>query len=181
MVKRRIHALLPVLLFCAANSIPVAGGKAALAVKAAYLVRFAAYVVWPPEQLGSEAPLMLCVIGNDPFGPLLDEAAIGQSVDGRPIRLVRAAAITPRSRCHIAYIAGSAVQRKDSALALLRGTPVLTVTDSAQDEAHGVIDFQIVRQRVGFRVDRAAAEDGGLSISARLLELALSVRQGSGK
>lgn len=178
MVKRRAHALLPMLLFCIANGVPGLGGQEALAVKAAYLVRFAAYVVWPLEQLGPEDPLMLCVIGNDPFGQRLDEAVTGQAVDGHAIRLVRAAAITPRSRCHIAYIAGSSVQRKDSALALLRGAPVLTVTDSAPDEAHGVIDFQVVRRRVGFRVDRAAAEKGGLSISARLLELALSVRPG---
>jgi hypothetical protein len=60
------------------------------AVKAAFLPRFAKYVTWPPAAVpkGSD-PFVLCVIGGDPFGPLLDQAAQSQTVDGRRIVVKR--------------------------------------------------------------------------------------------
>jgi hypothetical protein len=46
------------------------------AVKATFLPKFARYVAWPAgRQPGAGAPFQLCVIGRDPFGPLLDRAA----------------------------------------------------------------------------------------------------------
>ena len=51
-------------------------------VKAAFLPRFARYVTWPPAAMPRGAdPFQLCVIGSDPFGPMLDDAAGSQLVD----------------------------------------------------------------------------------------------------
>src|SRR6185437_9316536 len=43
-----------------------------VAVKAAFVPRFARYVTWPPAAMpkGSD-PFVVCVIGSDPFGGLL--------------------------------------------------------------------------------------------------------------
>ena len=44
-------------------------------VKAAYLYKFAPFVDWPANAFPSPAsPLVLCVAGEDPFGPMLDRA-----------------------------------------------------------------------------------------------------------
>src|SRR3546814_15163994 len=67
------------LLFAAAGPAMAAGtqaGSLEISVKAAFLPKFAAYVNWPPSVMGApDDPLQLCVIGRDPFGPGLDEAA----------------------------------------------------------------------------------------------------------
>jgi hypothetical protein len=59
----------------------------------------------------------------------------------------------------------------------LRGQPVLTITDSRAGAARGMIHFTVSGGRVRFFIDEAAAAEHGLSISSRLLALALGVRQ----
>ena len=55
--------------------------------------------------------------------------------------------------------------------------PVLTVTDSRNGGQRGIIHFAIVGGRVRFYINEAAAADRNLSISSRLLALAISVNQ----
>jgi len=55
---------------------------------------------------------------------------------------------------------------------------VLTVTDGAGPPgARGIIHFTLKDRRVRFVIDEAQAAERGLSISSRLLALAVSVRQ----
>lgn len=156
-------------------------GSLEYAVKANYLVRFGAFVQWPERTLGaSGAPVVICVVGQDPFGAVLDQAVAGQTVNGRPLQARRLDRIDARSGCHLAYLGRSTAQSQAQALAALAGTPVLTVTDSAQGSARGMIHFAVDANRVRFHVDDEAAARAGLSISSRLLGLALSVRSREG-
>jgi hypothetical protein len=60
----------------------------------------------------------------------------------------------------------------------VRGSGVLTVTDTGGSPGDiGIIDFVLKDNRVRFNVDDAAAEHNGLTISSRLLVLALNVKQ----
>lgn len=148
-------------------------GSASLesAVKATYLYKFAPFVTWPPR---GDSAINICVVGADPFGSQLDRAIAGQSIDGRPFRVVRIDVIAADSSCDIAYIGGSRTQPVDSALHAVHGSPVLTVTDDAATP--GMIDFAMQDGHVRFRIDLQAAEDGGLGISSKLLDLAVTVR-----
>ena len=145
-------------------------------VKAAFLSKFGDFVDWPEAGFAdATAPAVLCVVGHDPFGPTLDHVAQGQRLHGRMIVVRRIKAIEPTSGCHLAYLGGGA---QDQALALrtLADAPVLTITDQAPDEARGVIDFTLRDNRVRFQIDDAAAARHGLTISSKLLALAISVR-----
>ena len=147
-------------------------------VKANYLARFAAFVQWPSGSApGAGAPLVICVVGDDPFGRQLDQAIEGQSVSGHRIVARRLARLEAESGCHIAYLAGSSGQTIPAALAAAgRGT--LTVTDEARGGERGAIHFTLFQTRVRFHVDTGQASRRGLTISSRLLSLALSVREG---
>jgi hypothetical protein len=57
---------------------------------------------------------------------------------------------------------------------------VLTVTDARAGPAQGMIHFTIRQGKVGFHIDDATAARSRLSISSRLLQLAISVRQRGG-
>nr|WP_246328978.1 YfiR family protein [Brevundimonas lenta] len=143
------------------------------AVKANYLVRFAAFVEWPPTAFeANSAPLIICVSGRDPFGETLDQAAGGQSAHGRRIGVRRLPAGAAMTGCHILYVgAGSAAAANNRAA-------VLIVTDSAVTQQRGMIHFVVVSNRVRFHIDKAAATSSGLGMSSRLLNLAISVREG---
>jgi predicted RNA binding protein with dsRBD fold (UPF0201 family) len=123
----------------------------------------------------------LCVIGRDVFGSVLDQAAAGEQIDGRRVQVRRMDAATPASGCNVAYLTGSARQSVPAALTVLRSAPVLTVTDNRWSSARGMVHFQIAANRVRFHIDDQAAAQSRLEISSKLLGLALSVRQRSGR
>lgn len=144
------------------------------AVKATYLYKLAPFVTWPAGALPPRAPFAICVVGMDPFGPVLDRAVAGQSIGDHPILLRRVSRVDASAACPLMYLGGSHGQSVKDALKVLHGLPVLTVTDGAA--APGIVDFAVVGGRVRLRIDEQAAADGGLTISSKLLGLALSVR-----
>lgn len=145
-----------------------------ISVKAAFLPRFARYVTWPVSAMpkGSD-PFVLCVIGSDPFGALLDQAAATQTIDGRRIAVRRLNSAASGGDCQIAFVASNRLGE----LGDMAGKPVLTVTDGANGQQRGIIHFVLVGGRVRFFIDQASAEQRRLSISSRLLALAVGVRQ----
>lgn len=145
-------------------------------VKANYLVRFAAFVGWPSRAFGAaETPVMICVAGRDPFNGSLDRAVRGQTAHGRALAVRRPATVEATAGCHILYVGkgGSALIPAAESRA-----PMLVVTDSDVTAERGMIHFVVSDARVRFHIDLAAASRSGLSISSRLLNLALSVRGG---
>src|SRR5437667_1287269 len=148
------------------------------AVKAAYLSKFGFYVEWPNGAFASPAsPLNLCVVGDDPFGNLLDDAAAAaaQRGEGRAIVVMRMKSIARDSACHIVYLGGDA--RSAALVEALRGTPALVVSDARNSNTPlGTIHFVLKDNRVRFIVDDEAAAQSGLNVSSKLLSLALSVK-----
>jgi hypothetical protein len=147
------------------------------AMKAAFLARFARYVTWPPPSSPrAGAPFQLCVVGRDPFGPMLEQAASSELIDGHPMTVRRMTAADRAAGCQIAFVAGAAAQETARMLLALRGQAILTVTDGRAGPQRGMIHFTIVGGRVRFFIDDAEAAGRGLSISSRLLALAAGVR-----
>jgi hypothetical protein len=143
------------------------------AVKAAFVVKFGAYVDWPAAAGG---PFAVCLVGDDALGAALERAAAGQQVAGRTVTVRRLARLDRGSGCAVAVVAGSTTQQVPAALAAAAGEPVLTVTDARWGSARGMIHFEIAANRVRFHIDERMAAASGLSISSKLLALALSVR-----
>jgi hypothetical protein len=145
------------------------------AVKATYLYKFAPFVEWPVGVFAAPAgPFVICVAGNDPVAALADEAVRGQRVGAHPIEVLHLPATGREAGCHVLYVA----QRGNAGvtdLRAVRGKPVLTVTDDA-DDAHGIINFVVRDNRVRFEIDQNAAAENNLVISSKLLNLAVRVR-----
>lgn len=163
----------------AADPPPAEGAGPELAIKAAYLYRFAPFVSWPVGAYAwRRAPLVICVQGEDPFGPVLDRAAGGQRLGPHPVMVRRLARIEARSGCHIVYLAGGPGQSCAQALEALAGEPVLTVTDEARGApAKGIVHLLRQGGKVRFSIDAGQAEAHGVAISSKLLALAVEVRR----
>ncbi|HEX3700549.1 MAG TPA: YfiR family protein [Phenylobacterium sp.] len=146
------------------------------AVKATYLYKLAPFVAWPAGAFNAaEDPLVICVQGAEPFAGLVERAAAGQRVGPRPIVVRRLARLDRGAGCHIAYLGGSPAQSTAQALAAVDGAPVLTVTDQARGPAKGVVHLLLSGGKVRFSVNVAKADADGLTISSKLLALALEV------
>ena len=142
-------------------------------VKAAYLLNFTRYTEWPPAAFsGPSDPLTVCIVGRDPFGPVLDQTFQGRRTSGRPIRLLRPARPT-EGICHVAFLGAATPAVLESWLAALATEPTLTVGDGDSFvDAGGMIGFVIVDETVRFEINAAAARAARLQLSSRLLALA---------
>jgi hypothetical protein len=150
-------ALIGAALACPGAALADAG--LALAVKATYLYKLAPFVDWPPAVLGAaHDPFVICVVGRDPFGALLDRAVAGQQVAGRPIVVRRAPTAPPDGPCQIMFLGGSPAQPVPAALQAEATAPVLTVTDASSTP--GMVDFVLDQGRVRFRIDPAGPAPG---------------------
>ena len=152
-------------------------GSLEYAIKAAYLYKFGNFVEWPASTFESPSSAVnLCVAGDDPFGDTLDKVVEGQQIGGRPIRVRRLKTVTRDAGCQILYVGGSDAGRVTQMVNAVRGTSVLTVTDATHaGPSESVIGFVLKDDHVRFNIDAHAAALNGLTISAKLLGLALYV------
>ena len=172
-LRHGLALLLAAAMLCGPS--PLAAQPSDMAVKAAFLSKFGSYVGWPSP--AAAGPIYLCVIGSDPFGRLIEDAVRGQQTGGRPLQLRRFAGADGAAGCHIAFVQGSSAAATGALLSALRGKPILTVTDSRAGGQQGMVHFVIHQGRVRFHIDHADAAQHRLSLSSRLLSLAVSVRQ----
>jgi hypothetical protein len=150
------------------------------AVKAAFLFQFPRFMKWP-ESAGGPAPdpVTLCVVGDDPFGPALDElGARGAEGLAEGVRVrVRHVDQLKGTGCHIAFISNGERGRLAAHLAAAAKAHVVTVSDLRNfAEDGGVIQFVLDDGRVRFRINRDAAARAGVRLSSRLLALAHIVK-----
>lgn len=178
--RRGVWELVGLLLILACGPAAAAEGSQGLeiSVKATYLYKFAPFVEWPPGAFASPtSPLILCVVGADPFGSVLDRAVADQRVGDRPIAVRRIHRADRDAGCHVMYIAGSAEQSIEAALRVVEGAPILTITDAThRPPVKGIVHFVIQDRRVRFQIDDMAAARNRIKISSKLMHLAVSVK-----
>jgi hypothetical protein len=148
---------------------------AEMAVKATYLYKFVPFVTWPDSAYTSpNAAFAICIVGADAVADSLSRVLAGQR-NGTHGIVVRKLA-TADAGCHVLYAPGSDEKQVRAALDTVRGKPVLTITDMpAGSPAHGMIAFVVVEDHVRFSINAGEATHNGLSVSSKLLNLAVSV------
>lgn len=145
-------------------------------VKSVYLFNFLLYTTWPASALGDGDPLVVCVLGDDPFGEFLARAVEGRRAQGHPIRLAQVDRVVEADRCHAGFIAER--NRIPAAVWLerLEGRPVLTVGEGEEFlRAGGMISLVRDEQIVRFDASPASLRAAGLDLSSRVLRLARDV------
>lgn len=146
-------------------------------LKAAYLFNFARYTEWPvaavPE---SDSPITITILGDDPFGEILDKTVQGRLIDQHPVRIHRTRNLSEAARGHIVFVSSSENARMADVLGALNGKPVLTVGNDTQFlKIGGMIHFLIEQEAVRFNIDLDMVEKSGLRIRSRMLDSAKKV------
>lgn len=146
-------------------------------IKAAFLFSFTKFVEWPAARFaGTESPIVIGLVGRDPFGPELALAVRDRRVNGRPVTVVVVETPAEAAAVHVLFVSDGAEKRLASLGKRLPG--VLTVGESEQfTRAEGIITFTIVDNKVRFEINVAAADRAHLRISAQLQKLAVAVRR----
>jgi hypothetical protein len=146
-------------------------------VKADCLYNFAKFVEWPARAFpDNRAPLIIGVVGEDPFGSKIEQAINGKFANGRRLGVKRFPNLKSLTFCHILFIGSSEKNNLQQVIAAA-GAGALTVGETERfTQDGGIINFAIVGSKVRFEINQVAAERAGLKISAKLLTLSRQVR-----
>jgi hypothetical protein len=147
-------------------------------VKAVFLFNFLQFVEWPVAATpDARLPLLIGILGTDPFGPFLDETVRGEHVGARSIQVRRYRQLTDLEACNILFISRSENEQVRAILSALKNRPVLTVSDSdGFANQGGMIQFVTDKNRIRLRINLEAAQAAKVTISSKLLRVAEIVR-----
>jgi hypothetical protein len=148
-------------------------------VKAAFLYNFAKFVDWPAQSFkGPNAPIAICIVGQNPFGTMLEDTVNGKALEGRPFVVRTISDVQQAGGCHILFVSSSERKHVQPILESIRTPGVLTVGETEGFAAKGgIINFKLDGGRVRFEINVDAAAKEGLQIRSNLLSLAQIVRK----
>jgi len=140
-------------------------------VKAAFLFNFTKFIEWPAGRLGKSETIVIGIVGQDPFGRVIDDIVQGKSVDGHSISVRRLKWSDDLGNCHLLFV--PAGETDGGRLAKLTSRSVVVVGETPGfTRKGGVINFVIDGGRVRFEINGNAAKASGVVISSKLLGLA---------
>jgi hypothetical protein len=152
-------------------------------VKAAFLLKFAMFVQWPTNALSSDvqAPLLIGILGDDPFGEKFDQSLKNEKVNGRAVQIRRANEVAGLVGCHVVFISASERARFSDLLAAFRDRQVLTVADEPGFASQGgMIGLYKEAGKVRFEINPPAIERAGLKASSKLLQVGRRITEPAG-
>ena len=142
-------------------------------IKAAFLFNFAQFVEWPPASFAdANAPICIGVLGDDPFGPVLEQTVQGETINHRKLIIQRSQRVEDLKGCHLVFISKSEKSRLTDIFDGLGSASILTVSETENFARRGgIINFYLEGNKVRFEINSDAAQRKGIKISSQLLKL----------
>ncbi len=167
-----------VLFFSAPGSLASEDALQESEAKCALIFNFAKFTTWPKRAFPTpQSPLIIGVIGTDPFGKVLDKFA-GKTVKGRPVAVRYFATPEDFDTAHILFCnAGSSRSIAELSKRLaLEQNHVLTVGDRRHFARHGgIIGIRYQNNRLTLEINTQTAKRSGIHLSGNLVRLAKTV------
>ena len=145
-------------------------------LKAAFIFNFARFINWPPRpENTATGTLEICVAGADAIADALRTTTSGKSIDSRHITVRQLSSPSVVQGCQMLFI-GNQANKNAEILAQAARFPITTVgEDDNFIQRGGVINFVPANGKLRFEINIAAATRAGVSISSKLLQLAIKV------
>ncbi len=143
-------------------------------IKATFLYHFLQFVEWPDDALADDSQqIVVGILGEDPFGAVLDNALAGKTIRGKKLVIRRYTSPGEVTDCHLLFISASEEDRLPDVLRSLALLPVLTIGETARFTQHGgAIKLFEFKNKVRFEINLEVAQRARLKVSSRLLKLA---------
>jgi len=160
---------------------PQAAPSVEYSVKAAFLLNFAKFIEWPPNEFQDDkTPIAICVFRYDPFGSTLDEIIRGKAINNREVQVRRINELEQLKSCQLVFVSEREEKRLPEILNSLKSASVLLVGENAGfAERGGGIQFFLENNRMRFAVNVDAVQRARLAVSSKLLALARIVHDDS--
>lgn len=173
--KRYIYRVVTIIVIALTTTICTAGNSPSeYELKAAYIYNFAKFVEWPSDTFSSSSsPIIIGIVGDDPFGRALEDAVAGKTANDRKLEIKRFKNASELRKCHILFVCDSEERRIAAIVKEVAVWNTLTVSDiQSFAERGGIIEFINKNNKVRIEINNDNAKRNGLRISSKLLKLA---------
>lgn len=170
---RRTHTNMVILLL-AFLSIASQRSDREYKVKAAFLFNLAQFVEWPSGVLSeSGSPLVIGILGENPFGSYLEEIVSGENVNGHPLLIKQCQTAEEATTCQIVFINFPEKDKIKEAITAMKGRGILTVSDKNNFISQGgMIKLIKKANKIGLIINTESTKEDNLVISSKLLQIA---------
>jgi len=146
-------------------------------LKAVYLFNFTKYVEWPEQRFSDrQSPIIIGVLGHNPFGGELREIVRDRTINGRPLLVRLITTAEQAQKVHVLFVPAGEEARPEYAETRTLHLALLTAGESVSFSAGGgMITFTHAADRLRFTINLESADRAGLKLSAQLLKLATMV------
>jgi len=159
-----------------------AGTDESKLLRAAYIYNFSRFSTWPDASIPGN--FILCVITADRPGVEL-QVLESRTINNNEIEVRHYTTPESLDGCTVAYLPSTDVQLQQQLVDNVGHSPVLTVsTGAAFIDIGGMISFENIIEdskfkqvtRLGFMINLVAAQQAGIELSSKMLNLATDVK-----
>ena len=143
-------------------------------IKAVFLYNFTQFIEWPAGAFPqADVPLVIGILGSDPFGKYLDETIQGEKINGHPLVVQRYHTLAEISHCQILYVSTEEKNQLKEIFAHAQTHHILTVGDAPNfAKQGGMIRFFPEENKIRIRINLTSVKNADLKVSSKLLRLA---------
>ena len=147
-------------------------------LKAAFLYNFAKFVQWPTKSFSdTTSPLVIGVLGQNPFGNELEKAVQGRTANGRAIIVKQIQKVDAAHAVQLLFVPATDDSRLTELKEICQTQGILVIGESAGFiKRGGMVAFKVEGDNLRFEVNTSAAAGAELKFSAQLLKLASNIR-----
>ena len=140
-------------------------------VRAAILFNLTKFTEWPAWKLpDAQSAEVLCFVGKDPVMAEMEALLARQKTPDRPRVVRRVNQSSEAEGCHVLYVGAGEGRRFGEARGALAKAAVLTIGDGRTSGT--ILQLPVINDRVQIQVDLGVAQQSGLHLSSKLLQLA---------
>ncbi len=141
-------------------------------VEAAFLYNFALFTEWPALPANE---FRICVLGSEEVLAAL-ESVRKKQINQHPVIVKNISSATQAHSCQVLFVGRSEHMSIGNLARLIGNAPVLVVSEEdGYDPKNVTIGLVAQQGRIGFKINRTAAQANSLTFSSKLLKLALEV------
>lgn len=153
----------------------------AYAIKAGFIYHFTRFIKWPPPSKFSSSnnAYNICVIGDNPFGSILNRLEEKHRFKEHPLKIQLDVSRNDFRGCHILFVSFSERFDVEKIVEQTSDLQVLTVGDTEGFAERGIdINLLVVENRVQFEINKQCLDASGFKVSSELYDLATIVQGG---
>lgn len=153
----------------------------AYAIKAGFIYNFTRFIKWPsPSKFnGSNKNYNICVVGDNPFGSILERLEEKHRFKQHPLKINLDVSQGDFQECHILFVSFSERFNVETIVKQTKDLQVLTVGDTEGYAERGIdINLVVADNKVKFEISKQCLDEKRFKVSSELYDLATIVQGG---